>query len=102
SIFAKYGGNLGETGAVSFMWDRVGQIVYPASAGSEDAVMEAAIEAGADDVVSDEDGHTIFTAFADLAEVSGALEAALGPAQSAGPAWRPKAHTHLAGDAAAS
>ena len=50
SIFTKYGGNLGETGAVSFMWDRVGQIVYPASAGSEDKVMEAAIESGADDV----------------------------------------------------
>ena len=66
STFSKYGGNLGETGSVSFMWDRVGQIGYAASAGSEDKVMEAAIEAGADDVESDEDGHTIYTAFADL------------------------------------
>jgi YebC/PmpR family DNA-binding regulatory protein len=102
SIFTKHGGNLGETGSVSFMWDRVGQIAYPAAAGTEDAVMEAAIEAGADDVVSDEDGHTIFTSFADLAEVSAALEATLGPAQSAGPAWRPRAQTPLSGDGAAS
>src|SRR3954469_18059103 len=78
SIFSKYGGNLGETGSVSFMWDRVGQIVYPAAAGSEEKVMDAAIEAGAEDVVSDEDGHTIYTGFADLAEVSAALETALG------------------------
>jgi YebC/PmpR family DNA-binding regulatory protein len=102
SSFTKHGGNLGETGSVSFMWDRVGQIVYPASAGSEDKVMEAAIEAGADDVVSDEDGHTIYTSFADLAEVQAALEAALGAPQSAGPAWRPKAQTPISGDAAAS
>ncbi len=102
STFTKHGGNLGETGSVSFMWDHVGQIVYPAAAGSEDKVMEAAIEAGADDVVSDEDGHTIYTAFADLAEVSAALEAALGAPQSAGPAWRPKAQTPITGDPAAS
>jgi YebC/PmpR family DNA-binding regulatory protein len=102
AIFAKHGGNLGETGSVSFMWDRVGQIVYPAAAGSEDKVMEAAIEAGADDVVSDEDGHTIYTTFEDIAEVQAALEAALGPPQSAGPAWRPKAQTPVTGDAAAS
>jgi YebC/PmpR family DNA-binding regulatory protein len=102
SIFAKNGGNLGETGSVSFMWDRVGQIAYAPSAGNEDKVMEAAIEAGADDVVSDEDGHTIYTAFADLAEVAAALEASLGAAQSTGPAWRPKAQTPLSGDAAAS
>ena len=101
STFTKHGGNLGETGSVSFMWDRVGQIVYPPAAGSEDQVMEAAIEAGADDVVSDEDGHTIYTAFGDLADVAQALEAALGPAQSTGAAWRPKAQTPVAGDAAA-
>jgi YebC/PmpR family DNA-binding regulatory protein len=101
SIFAKHGGNLGETGSVSFMWDRVGQIVYAPEAGSEEAVMDAAIEAGADDVVSDEDGHTIYTAFESLAEVAAALEAALGPAQSTGPAWRPKAQTPVSGDAAA-
>ena len=102
AIFAKHGGNLGETGSVSFMWDRVGQIVYPPAAGSEEQVMEAAIEAGAEDVASDEDQHIIYTAFADLAEVQAALEAALGAPQSAGPAWRPKAQTPLSGDAAAS
>src|SRR5215475_12517484 len=65
SSFSKYGGNLGETGSVSFMWDRVGQIGYAPESGSEDKVMEAAIEAGAEDVESDEDGHIIYTAFAD-------------------------------------
>ena len=102
STFTKHGGNLGETGSVSFMWDRVGQIAYAPQAGSEDQVMEAAIEAGADDVESDEDGHTIYTAFEQLSEVAAALEAALGPAKSAAIAWRPKARTPIGGDAAAS
>jgi YebC/PmpR family DNA-binding regulatory protein len=101
STFTKCGGNLGETGSVSFMWDRVGQIVYGAEAGSEDKVMEAAIEAGADDVESDEDGHTIYTAFEQLSDVSAALEASLGPAQSTKLAWKPKALTPLSGDAVA-
>src|SRR3712207_5919387 len=61
SAFTKYGGALGETGAVSFMFDRVGEIEYPASAGSADAMLEAALEAGADDVESDEDGHWLYT-----------------------------------------
>ncbi len=102
AVFTKHGGNLGETGSVSFMWDRVGQIVYAAEAGSEDQVMEAAIEAGADDVESDEDGHTIYTAFEQLSEVAAALEAALGAAKSTQIAWRPKALTPVTGDAAAS
>jgi len=101
STFTKCGGNLGETGSVSFMWDRVGQIVYGPEAGSEDKVMEAAIEAGADDVESDEDGHTIYTAFEALSEVAAALEAALGPAKSTALAWRPKALTPLSGEAVA-
>ena len=99
STFTKCGGNLGETGSVSFMWDRVGQIVYGPGAGSEDKVMEAAIEAGADDVESDEDGHTIYTAFESLSEVAAALEAALGAAKSTQHAWKPKALTPLSGDA---
>jgi YebC/PmpR family DNA-binding regulatory protein len=102
STFSKYGGNLGATGSVAFTWDRVGQIVYPAAAGSEDKVMEAAIEAGAEDVESDEDGHTIYTAFEDLTEVAGALEALLGPAKSTSIAWRPKSRTPVEGDAVAS
>lgn len=101
STFTKHGGNLGETGSVSFMWDRVGQIVYGPEAGGEDKVMEAAIEAGADDVESDEDGHTIYTAFEQLSDVAGALEAALGPAKATRIAWRPKALTPLSGDAVA-
>lgn len=99
STFTKHGGNLGETGSVSFMWDRVGQIIYGPEAGSEDKVMEAAIEAGADDVETDEDGHTIYTAFESLSDVAGALEAALGPAKSTQLAWKPKALTPLSGDA---
>ena len=101
STFTKCGGNLGETGSVSFMWDRVGQIVYGPDAGSEDKVMEAAIEAGADDVESDEDGHIIYSAFESLSETAAALEAALGPAKSTALAWRPKALTPISGDAVA-
>jgi YebC/PmpR family DNA-binding regulatory protein len=99
SIFSKNGGNLGETGSVSFMWDRVGQVTYPVSVGDEDKVMEAALEAGAEDVESDEDGHTIFTAFDALNEVAQALEAALGPAKSTRLVWRPKALTPIEGEA---
>jgi YebC/PmpR family DNA-binding regulatory protein len=99
STFSKHGGNLGESGSVSFMWDRVGQISYAPSAASEDKVMEAAIEAGADDVESDEDGHTVYTAFEALSDVAAALEAALGPAKSTQLAWKPKALTPLTGDA---
>jgi YebC/PmpR family DNA-binding regulatory protein len=101
AIFSKNGGNMGETGAVSFMFDRVGQIVYPASAGSEEKVMEAAIEAGAEDVESDEESHTIYTAFEQLSEVAQALEGALGEAKSTAIAWRPKTLTPVSGDAAA-
>jgi YebC/PmpR family DNA-binding regulatory protein len=101
SVFAKNGGNLGETGSVSFMFDRVGEIAYPAAAGSEDKVMEAAIEAGAEDVESDEESHTIYTAFEQLSEVAQALEAALGAPKSTGVVWRPKSQTPISGDAAA-
>src|SRR5580692_2481606 len=82
TVFGKNGGNMGEAGSVAFMFDRVGQIVYPPSAGSEDKVMEAAIEAGAEDVESDEDGHTVYTAFESQAEVLDALTAALGDPKS--------------------
>ncbi|HWA63709.1 MAG TPA: YebC/PmpR family DNA-binding transcriptional regulator [Caulobacteraceae bacterium] len=101
AAFSKYGGNLGETGSVSFMWDRMGQILYPLSAGSEDQVMEAAIEAGASDVATDEDGHTILTAFEDLSTVALALEGSLGPAKSTGFIWKPKTETPISGDGAA-
>lgn len=82
STFSKNGGALGETNSVGFMFDRVGEIVYPASVGDADKVMEAAIEAGADDVESDEDGHWIYTSFESMNEVSAALEKTLGEAES--------------------
>jgi YebC/PmpR family DNA-binding regulatory protein len=100
STFSKNGGNLGETGAVSFMFDRVGEIVYPTGAGDADTVMEAAIEAGADDVESSADGHVIYCADTDLAEVSSALEGALGEAESTKLIWKPQTTTAVDEDAA--
>lgn len=101
TIFSKNGGAMGESGSVAFMWDRKGEIVYPAAAGSEDQVMEAAIEAGADDVVSDAEGHTIYTAFEDMTSVAEALEAALGPAKSTNIIWKPQSVTPVSGPDAA-
>lgn len=95
SIFTKNGGNMAETGSVSFMFDRKGQILYPAGAGDEDCMMDAAIEAGAEDVESTEDGHTIYTESTDLAEVSNALEAALGEAESTKLIWKPQTLTEV-------
>lgn len=95
SYFTKYGGDMGQTGSVSFMFDRKGEIMYPASAGDADTVMLAAIEAGAEDVESDEDGHWIYTADTDLAEVSTALEASLGESESAKLIWKPQAPTEI-------
>jgi len=89
AVFTKYGGNLAATGAVSHMFARVGEITYPASAGSADAMLEAAIEAGAEDVRSDAEGHVVACAFEDLAAVSGALEAKLGQATSVQAVWKP-------------
>ena len=90
AAFTKAGGALGETGSVSFMWDRVGEIYYPASAGDAEKVMEAAIEAGAEDVQSDAEGHTIYCAFEEIGEVSKALEASLGEAESVKAIWKPQ------------
>ncbi|MCB1492595.1 MAG: YebC/PmpR family DNA-binding transcriptional regulator [Rhodobiaceae bacterium] len=90
ACFSKNGGTLGETGSVGFMFDRVGEIYYPASAGDAEAVLEAAIEAGADDVVTDDEGHTIYCAFEDLNDVSSALQEALGEPESVSPIWKPQ------------
>jgi YebC/PmpR family DNA-binding regulatory protein len=90
AAFTKAGGALGETGSVSFMWDRAGEIFYPPETGDADRIMEAAIEAGADDVQSDEEGHTIYCAFENVGDVSKALEAALGEAESVKVIWKPK------------
>lgn len=98
SIFTKSGGNLGETGSVSFMFDRVGFIQFSADAGSEDDVMEAAIDAGADDVVSGSDGHEVYCAPDQLAEVARNLEGKLGEPQTAKLIWRPQNEIEVTGD----
>ena len=90
SYFAKAGGALAETGAVSFMFDHVGSIEYPASTGSEDAVMEAAIEAGAEDVVTGEEGYEIITSMDSYAEVTKALEAKFGEPKKSKLVWKPQ------------
>ena len=95
STFAKNGGNLGETGSVGFMFERKGEVVYPADAGDADTVMMAAIEAGAEDVESSEDGHVIWCADTDLNEVSNALEAELGESQETKLTWRPTTTTEM-------
>ncbi len=90
ALFTKFGGNLGETGSVSFMFARVGEISYPASKGSADALLEAAIDAGADDAVSDEHGHVITCAFENIGEVSASLAKKLGDAESVKIVWKPQ------------
>jgi len=102
ALFGKNGGNMGEAGSVAFMFDRLGQILYPLTAGTDDAIMEAAIDAGAQDVVSDADGHTIFTTFEDLTSVAESLEGLLGPAKSTGIIWKPKTATPVNESEAAS
>ena len=95
TIMSRNGGNLGESGSVSHGFERVGYIQYPASVGDEDKVLEAAMEAGAEDISSDDDGHEIWTAMEDLHEVSGALEKALGDAESVKLAWRPSVQVEV-------
>ena len=98
TIFSKNGGNLGASGSVSHGFSRLGLITYPASAGSADDVFEAAIDAGAEDVESGEDGHEIWTAQEDLHEVARSLEARLGAPESTKLAWRPQTPVEVNGD----
>ncbi|MGZ3304460.1 MAG: YebC/PmpR family DNA-binding transcriptional regulator [Asticcacaulis sp.] len=105
SYFTKFGGTLADTGSVSFMFDRRGEIKYPLKAGSAETIFEAAIEAGASDVETDpgdgdedEGGHTIYTAFEDLNEVAENLTKILGDPKSTGIVWKPQATTPVAGD----
>jgi len=90
SYFTKAGGALAETGAVSFMFDKVGEIEFPAKAASEDAMMEAAIEAGADDVQTGAEGHQVTTSMESFAEVAKALEAKFGEPTKSKLVWRPQ------------
>ena len=90
SYFTKSGGALAETGAVAFMFDHVGAIEFDKKAASEDAMMEAAIEAGADDVASGDDGHEVTTALEAFAEVAKALEAKFGEPRKSKLVWKPQ------------
>ena len=94
TAFAKNGGNLGASGAVSHGFERLGLIEYPESAGGEEKVLEAAIEAGADDVESDQ-GHAIWTSVENLHPVARALEGALGEAEAVKLAWKPSLRTEV-------
>jgi YebC/PmpR family DNA-binding regulatory protein len=98
TIFSKNGGNLGASGSVSHGFDRLGLIEYPASAGDSDKVLEAAIEAGAEDVESDEGGHRIWTTIESLHEVAKALEPMLGEAEGTKLAWKPQNEVEIRGD----
>ena len=95
STFSKNGGNLGETGSVGFMFDRKGEVTYKAEVGDADTVMMAAIEAGAEDVESTEDGHIIYCEDSDLNDVSNALEKELGESDSTKLVWKPTTTTEL-------
>ena len=102
TIVSKNGGNMGASGSVSHGFDRMGLISYPAKAGDADTVFEAALEAGADDVSSSEEGHEIWTAIDALHEVAKALEPVLGEAEGIKLAWRAQTQVAVAseGDAA--
>ena len=89
TAFSKNGGNLGTEGSVAHGFDRLGFIFYPADAGGEEKVLEAAMEAGAEDIASSEDGHEIWTAAEDLHQVAADLEKALGEAETVKLAWKP-------------
>ena len=100
TIFSKHGGNLGASGSVSHGFERLGLIEYPPSAGDDDKVLEAAIEAGADDVESDDEGHRIWTSVESLHEVAKALEPMLGEGEGAKLAWRPSTEVEIRGEQA--
>ena len=102
SCFTKYGGHLAETGAVSFMFDHVGQIEFDAKIADADTVLEAAIDAGADDVVSDIDGHVIICAGEHFGEVAKLLEQKFGEPKKAALVWRPQNTVPVEGHAAES
>jgi len=90
SFFTKSGGNLGETGSVSFMFDRVALIEYESSVASDDAMLDAAIEAGADDVISSESGHEVYASPENFREVAKNLEAKFGEPRKAALTWKPQ------------
>jgi YebC/PmpR family DNA-binding regulatory protein len=88
--FTKSGGNLAETGAVSFMFDHVGVIEYDAKTADAEAIFEAALEAGADDVVSSDDAHEVYATSDSFGSVAKTLEAKFGEPKKASLVWRPQ------------
>lgn len=104
AAFGKHGGNLGETGSVSFLWERIGEIRYPLRAAGEDAMLEAAIEAGADDCVAEPGEetleHVVSCGVPALNDVAAALAERFGEPSSAKFVWRPKTAVPIAGEAA--
>src|SRR3954471_15856934 len=98
TAFSKNGGNLGASGSVSHGFERLGLIEYPASAGDSEKVLEAAIEAGAEDVESDDDGHRIWTSVENLHPAAKALEPILGEGEGAKLAWKPATEVEVRGD----
>jgi len=101
TAFSKNGGNLGASGAVSHGFERMGLVEYPAAAGDAEKVLDAAIEAGADDVESDDGGHRIWTSVETLHEVARALEPLIGESEGAKLAWKPATEVEVRGDDAA-
>jgi len=102
SAFTKNGGNLGETNSVSFMFEKIGSIVYPLTVASEDAVFEKAIEAGADNLDTSEGNYEIITTQADFIKVKEALVKQLGNPESGDVIWKPKTNTMINFDQAQS
>ena len=102
SIFTKASGNLGATGSVSHMFQHLGEIAYPSKAASADTMLEAAIEAGANDVASDEDGHCVVCAFEEMGAVATVLEDKFGAAAHVKAIWKPNLSSHVDEERAAS
>ncbi len=100
AAFSKHGGNLGETGSVNFMFDRVGQLVFPSGVAGPDDMFEAALEAGATDVDSDDDNHTVTCEPDDFADVRDALAEKFGDPESAGLEWKPQNTIEIDADTA--
>jgi YebC/PmpR family DNA-binding regulatory protein len=100
AAFAKNGGALGETNAVAFLWDRVGEVRYPLEAAEEDAMLEAAIEAGADDCAVEGQEHVVSCAVSALAAAAGALTARFGDPAAAKIVWRPQTAVPVTGEPA--
>ena len=102
TVMGKHGGNLGETNSVAFQFKRLGQIYYPSTIGSPDAVFEAAVEVGADNVESDKDGHSIETTIEDYSTILEKMIEKFGSPEESGFIWQPINTVPIAGDQAAS